>query len=106
MSCALTEYRRPKPRYCTADAGWHPSTGWELVEGRWQRWWRRRGWMASQAHGLRRALVWRAEGLWAWNVCERGARCDWRETQRGAKGAPHFAAQQAMPFAELAAVTR
>lgn len=106
MSCTLTEYRRPAPKYRTADAGWTPKTGWELVDGAWLRWYWRRGWLASQAHGLRRARVWRQEGVWTWSVAERGARGRWVETQRGARGALHYAAQQAMPFAELAAKTR
>lgn len=102
----LTEYRKPRPHYVPADAGWYPATGWELVDGVWQRGWRRRGVMATQAHGLRKAQVWRAEGAWTWRVIERGWRGRWAVAGRAAKRATYFTAQAAWPFAELAATTK
>lgn len=109
MSCTLTEYRRPKPRYATAPAGWFAASPWELVEGRWQRIWRRRAAMTWARDGVRRARVWRKDGSWTWNVCQWDARRSlWVEIAKEAAGGhmPHAVAQAAWPFAELAAVTR
>lgn len=103
MSCTLTEYRRPNPRYGLADAGWYPKTGWELVDGRWQRWWR-----VHQGLHLRRALVWRTGGNWTWSVAERDARGNWTEIAKEGnrrEGLPYVVAQAAWPFADLAAKT-
>ncbi len=102
----LTDYRRPVPRYATADAGWRPAYAWEIVGGVWQRLWRRRSPLCSQARGLRKAQVWRAAGAWTWRVVERDARGVWRETARAARGSLYYTAQAAWPFAELAAGTR
>lgn len=99
MNC-VTEFRRPVPRYGRADAGWRSKTGWELVDGAWQRWW-------FKGQLRRRARVWRAAGSWTWSVSERGPRGIWTEAARdGHGGIPHFVAQAAWPYAELAAVTK
>ena len=99
--CTLTEYRRPKPKYATGPSPWAARTGWELVDGRWSRWYRN-----VRACGRHRvARVFRARGGWTWRVEERDTRLRWREVQRGADGHAHFTAQAAMPFAELAAAT-
>lgn len=108
MSCTLTEYRKPHPRYGLADVGWYPKTGWELVDGVWQKLWRNRYVMSRQVHGLRRARVWRKDGAWTWNVSERDARGNWREIAKenvSREGMPYAVAQEAWPFADLAART-
>lgn len=102
MTCTLTHYRRPHPRYCRAPAGWRPATGWEVVDGRIQRGW------AGPRGGRRRAVIWRTGGAWTWSVREwRGG--VWAEIARALPATerpPYWAAQQAMPFAELAARTK
>ena len=106
MSCTLTEYRRPHPRYGLADAGWYPKTGWELVDGRWQRLWKVR--TGTKTLRMRRALVWRKAGNWTWSVYERDPRGNWREIAKEAsrrEGLPYVVAQAAWPFADLAART-
>lgn len=99
----LTEYQKPRPRYGLADAVWYPKTGWEIVDGAWQRWWALRG--ASFGLRLRRARVYRARGGWTWSVAERSPRGEWKEICKGAAGRVHFTAQGAWPFADLAART-
>lgn len=108
MSCTLTEYRKPTPRYGMADAGWFASTRWEIVDGVWQRLWRNR-YAMSRKTTLRRARVWRSAGAWTWRVCEWDARRGlWVEKAREAAAGhvPYATAQAAWPFAERAAVTR
>lgn len=104
MSCTLTEYRKPRPRYAAEERGWFARTGWELVDGTWQRWWALRG--AAYGLRLRRARVYRACGGWTWSVAERSPRGAWREVGKGDAARAHFTAQGAWPFAELAAVTK
>lgn len=98
----LTEYRKPHPRYGRAPACWRPVSGWEAVDGRLRRQWRGPG------GARRRAVIWRTGGAWTWSVREwrRGA---WAEIARAlpaARRLPYWAAQQAMPFADLAAMTK
>ncbi len=101
----LTEYRKPHPRYGLADVGWYPKTGWELVDGRWQRWWKVH--MGPKTLRLRRALVWRTGGNWTWSVAERDARGNWTLIAKEGNhdGLPYVVAQAAWPFADLAART-
>lgn len=106
MSCSLTEYRRPKPHYVTADVGWRAYTPWEIVEGRFQRRYIiRRTYTSSR---WRKAVIFRHAGVWSWRVLERSGTHPWTEISResSSKQNPHFTAQQAMPFAHLAAVTK
>lgn len=105
MSCTITEYRKPHPKYCLADAGWYPKTGWELVDGRWQRLWKVH--MGPKTLRLRRALVWRKAGAWTWNVTERDLRGNWVEIAKESSSGhmPYVVAQAAWPFADLAART-
>ena len=108
MSCTLTEYRKPVPRYGLADAGWFATTRWEIADGLWQRLWRHRYAMSRKTHGVRRARVWRKAGAWTWNVCEWDARHGvWVEIAREAAAGhmPYAVAQAAWPFADLAART-
>lgn len=105
MSC-LTEYRRPHPRYATDDAGWRSKTPWEIVEGKFQRLYIvRRKYTPSR---WRRAEIFRKAGVWSWHVLERTGAQTWREISREScfNRSPYFSAQQAMPFAELAAITK
>lgn len=102
MSCSLTRYRRPIPRYGRADSGWRPASGWELVGGKWHRVWHR-------GRACRRATVWRPAGLWMWEVSEWRKRGGWVVVARAAAAGgrePYFTAQAAMPFADLAARTK
>jgi hypothetical protein len=109
MSCTLTEYRKPRPRYGLADAGWRAHTPWELAEGRWRRLYVLgcpRGRIATRR--LRRAEVFRRDGVWAWRVLERRGYGAWAEVARAGTRLAHtyWAAQMAMPYADLAARTR
>lgn len=107
MSCALTEYRKPRPHYGLEGAGWMAHTPWELVDGRWRR-------LYVLAHHMtakrrwRRAEVFRRDGAWAWRVLERRGYGEWAEVARMAQAQPrpHLTAHGAMPYAELAAETR
>jgi len=96
-------YRRPRPRYGLACAGcWRPASDWEVVNGRFQRVW------SGPRRARRRAIISRGGGVWSWTVQEwRGGA--WHEIARALPSSqrpPYFAAQQAMPFADLAASTR
>lgn len=108
MSCSLTEYRRPKPHYVTADVGWRARSAWEVSDGQWQRCWALRA--GPRARRYRVARIWRSDGAWTWRVCERTAVGVWQEVARAGGGAlgnaPYYTAQQAMPYADLAARTK
>lgn len=103
----LTDYRRPHPHYGLADAGWRARTPWEVVEGRFQRLYIiQRKYRATRS---RKAQIFRHAGVWSWRVLERTGNGDaWREIARASaiSGHVYYSAQSAMPFAELAAVTK
>lgn len=102
----LTEYRKPHPRYATADAGWRARTPWEVVEGRFQR--RYAILRKYRASRWRKAEIFRHAGVWSWRVLERTGGDPWREIARASRISDHtyYSAQSAMPFAELAATTK
>ena len=103
----LTEYRKPHPRYATADAGWRAHTPWEVVEGRFQRLYILRS--KYTASRWRKAEIFRHAGVWSWRVLAKsGPQQPWVEIGRESRfnPSPYFAAQQAMPFAHLSATTK
>jgi hypothetical protein len=100
MSCVLTEYRKPRPRYAAVQDPWRATTPWEFCEGIWRRMWTLRRGMRSQS--WRSATIYRSEGAWTWNVRQRYAG-GWRIIARHDKKSTYWCARAAMPFADLAA---
>ena len=94
MHCA-----RPQARYGMAYTGWMPASDWEVVNGRFQRMWR------GPRRSRRRAVITRESGVWTWFVFEwrRGAWCEVSRALHYTKRQPYWCAQQARPFADLAA---
>lgn len=103
---ALTEYRRPEPRY-GADAAlrspWRALGGWHQTDaGDWCRVYRKAG---RRVRSARRAVIHRADGWWKWHVeqFDLGTRQVRRVCSRGVNG--YLFPQFAWGFADLAAAT-
>lgn len=103
---ALTEYRRPRPRYgreALERSPWRAAGGWRQTgEGEWRRVYVKGG---RRARTARRAVIRNAGGWWRWHVeqFDLGTRAVRRICQRGVNG--YLYAQYAWGFADLAALT-
>lgn len=106
MSCTLTEYRRPTPRYGLgrlAQHAWRALGGWRQLEGGGCG----RVYTCGRRSFARRAVIFRAGGWWLWRVEEfdLGTRALRRVAARNAAGRGYMDPAAAMPFADLAALS-
>lgn len=104
MSCALTEYRRPSPRYglrTLAARTWRTRDGWMRLGG----WDWGRVYVRRRRRVARRARVYRADGWWKWRVEEfdLGTGAVRGVVARSAEGKGYASPAAAFPFADLAA---
>jgi len=102
MSCALTEYRRPRVAPGELATAWRALGGWHREGAGW----RRVYWSGCRRAGTaRRAVAERVGGWWVWRVEEFDlhTRAVRRIVNRSARGVGYFSAAAAWPFADAAA---
>ena len=89
------------PHYPVTD-GWRATTPWELVEGRYQRWFR----TGMHRDRSRRAMIYRSAGGWRWRVLELRKRGVTVEVGKSAGDMVYTTAYNAFNAAETSAQTK